>query len=188
MAPSLSLQSDHLDRGDEETFAQFLSSPAAAPIKIIYLDSRGGNTAAAIAIGRMIRQHGLDTAYHVGHGRCVSACTTIFLGGVNRYYVGGDQVADGIATHVGLGFHPSNGNQENEDRIGAYYADMGVPGALKVRYKVYSRSMVGNPGADDGSGQPQKYKLFFISGGLALKNGVATSVNEPKNPALRDEP
>jgi hypothetical protein len=182
------LESSHLDRGDEETFAQFLSSPGGASVKIIYLDSRGGNTAAAIAIGRMIRKHGLDTAYHVGRGRCVSACTTIFLGGVHRYYVGGSQVADGVATHVGMGFHPSNGSQGNEERISSYYSEMGVPEAAKVRYKLYRRDSVGGNAPLNADGEPEKYKLFFISGKLALQTGVATSVEEPADAALRDEP
>jgi hypothetical protein len=182
------LTSSHLDRGDEENFAQFLSTPGAASVKIVYLDSRGGNTAAAIAIGRMIREHRLDTAYHVGRGRCVSACTTIFLGGVHRYYVGGDRVADGIATHVGLGFHPSNGNQNNEERISSYYSEMGVPGAEQVRYKLYGRDSVGGAAPLNTDGEPEKYKLFFVSGDLALKTGVATSVSEPADSALRDEP
>jgi hypothetical protein len=182
------LESSHLDRGDEDTFAQFLASPEASAVKIVYLDSRGGNTGAAIAIGKMIREHGLDTGFHVDHGRCVSACTTIFRGGVQRYYVGGDHVADGVATHIGLGFHPSNGNQDNEERIAAYYSEMGVPGASQVRYKIYSRSIVGKGGEKAESGAPQKYKIFFISGNLALKTGVATSISEPGEPALRDSP
>jgi len=197
--PVVFLESNHLDRGDEEIFARFLASPSGAAARIVYLDSRGGNTEAAIAIGRMIRQHGLDTAYHVGHGRCVSACTTIFLGGVHRYYVGGNRVADGVATHVGLGFHPSaNGSQEGEGRIAAYYSDMGVPGAAQLRYRLYSRDSVGGgggwtdgpggPGGPDGPGGSQKFRLFFVSGGLALKAGVATSVGEPADSALRDEP
>jgi hypothetical protein len=186
--PVAFLASEHLERGDEETFAQFLASPAAAAVRIVYLDSRGGNTVAAIAIGRMIREHRLDTAYHVGRGRCVSACTTIFLGGVHRYYVGGEKVADGVATHVGLGFHPSNGGQNNEERIAAYYSEMGVPGASQVRYKLYARDSAGESAPLDSSGESQKYKLFFISGDLALKTGVATSVGEPADSALRDEP
>jgi hypothetical protein len=182
------LESSHLDRGDEEVFARFLSSPDAAPVKIIYLNSRGGNTAAAIAIGRMIREHGLDTAYHVGHGRCVSACTTIFLGGVRRYYINGDQVANGVATQVGLGFHPSNGGEGNEERISSYYSEMGVPGAAKVRYQLYSRGVAGGKAALNEYGEPEKFKLFFISGRLALETGVATSVKEPADAALRDGP
>ncbi len=180
------LESEHLDNGDEGTFAQFLDSPAAAQVKIIYLDSRGGNTRAAIAIGRMIREHHLATAYHVGHGHCVSACTTMFLGGVERYYIGGGKVADGVATHVGLGFHPGNGGADNEDRIATYYSDMGVPGAAKVRYKIYARDSGDQGDPQDSSGEPQKKKLFFVSGALALKTGVATSLSEPADAALQD--
>jgi hypothetical protein len=150
--PVAFLKSNHLDRGDEETFAQFLASPEGSRTRIVYLDSRGGNTMAAIAIGRQIRERQMDTAYHVGRARCVSACTTMFLGGVHRYYIGGDHVANGVATHVGLGFHPSNGNMMNEDRIGSYYADMGVSGAANERYRLYSRDSVAGGGRFDGEG------------------------------------
>lgn len=150
--PVAFLRSNHLDRGDEETFAQFLASPEGSRTRIVYLDSRGGNTRAAIAIGRQIRERQMDTAYHVGRARCVSACTTMFLGGVHRYYIGGDRVANGVATHVGLGFHPSNGNMMNEDRIGSYYSDMGVSGAANERYRLYSRATVAGGGRFDGDG------------------------------------
>lgn len=186
MGATAYLVSEHLDRGDDAAFAQFLESPAAAQVRIIYLDSIGGNTAAAIAIGRMIREHHLATAYHVGYGRCVSACTTMFLGGVERYYIGGDGVANGVATHLGLGFHPSNGGAANEDRIGAYYSEMGVPGAAEVRYKIYGRSVADQAETRDASGEPVRRKLFFVGGALAVKTGVATSLSEPADPALQD--
>jgi hypothetical protein len=181
------LESTRLQHGDEESFAQFLSS-SASPIKIVYLDSFGGSTEAAIAIGRMIRKHGLDTAFHVGRGHCVSACTTMFLGGVHRYYVGGADVADGVGTRIGLGFHPSVGGQEAEGRIASYYSDMGVPNAAQVRYKVYTRDIVAADRQGDSPDAPHKYKLFFVSGGLALKTGVATSVGEPEDASRRDDP
>jgi hypothetical protein len=184
--PVAFLQSSRLEPGDEENFAQFLASPAAARLRIIYLDGRGGATRAAIAIGRMIRARGIDTAYHVGHGRCVSACTTMFLGGVHRYYIGGAQVDNGVATRVGLGFHPSNGGPAGEQQIIAYYAEMGVPHAADLRYRIYSREEADSEGGAAEGGSP--FRLFFVSGNLALQTGVATSVEEPEQPSLRDEP
>jgi len=141
-----------------------------------------------MAIGRLIRERGLDTAYHVGHGRCVSACTNVFLGGVHRYYIGGKNVADGIATHVGLGFHPSHGGEAIEDRVVAYFSEMGVPRAADLRYKVYPRDFVltDTTGTNE-RGDPKQYKLFFVSGERALKVGVATSLGEPAESNMRDE-
>lgn len=176
------LSSDRLEPGDEATFSDFLSRQRATPLRIVYLNSHGGATKVAMAIGKMIHDRGLATAFHVGHGRCVSACTTMFLGGVQRYYIGGRDVADGIATHVGLGFHPSNGGPQNEDEVLAYYNEMGVPNAASVRYHVYSRSSVTEP-----THERNRLKLFFVSGETALKAGVATSLAEPEDPALRDD-
>jgi hypothetical protein len=180
--------SNRLVAGDEDTFAQFLHSSDSGPVKIIYLDSLGGSPPVAMAIGRLIRERGLDTAFHVGHGRCVSACTNVFLGGVHRYYIGGKDVADGIATHVGLGFHPSHGGEAIEDRVIAYFSEMGVPRAADLRYKVYPRELVltDTPGTNE-RGDPKQYKMFFVSGNRALKDGVATSLVEPADPDMRDE-
>lgn len=168
------LSSERLQPGDAETFAAFLDQPRAQPVRIVYLNSRGGNTRVAVEIGRMIRERGLDTGFHVGRGRCVSACTTIFLGGVHRYYIGSNGVADGAATRLGLGFHPSSGGDGAEDMIGQYYQEMGVPGALSLRYRL-------TPRGGDG---PRT--LFFAGGRSALQAGVATSTSEPPESALRD--
>jgi hypothetical protein len=182
------LHSNRLVPGDEDTFLQFLHSPDAERVKIIYLDSFGGNPPAAMAIGRLIRARGLDTAYHVGHGHCVSACTNVFLGGVHRYYIGGENVADGIATHIGLGFHPSHGGEAMEDRVMAYLSEMGAPRAADLRYKVYPRDFVlTDTGGTNERGDPTQYKLFFVSGEHALRAGVATSLREPAEPDMRDE-
>jgi hypothetical protein len=182
------LHSSRLVEGDEDTFLQFLHSSDAGRVKIIYLDSLGGRPPVAMAIGRLIRARGLDTAYHVGHGHCVSACTNVFLGGVHRYYIGGESVADGIATHVGLGFHPSHGGEAIEGRITAYFSEMGVPRAADLRYKVYPRDFVlTDTTGTNQYGDPKQYKLFFVSGEYALKVGVATSLAEPAEPDMRDE-
>lgn len=179
--PVAFLHSDRLLPGDEDTFAQFLAQPRSEPIRIVYLDSRGGNTQTAIAIGRSIRAHGIDTAFHVGRGRCVSACTTVFLGGVERYYIGSEGVQDGVATRLGLGFHPSTGGSRGEELIGDYYREMGVEGANKFRYDVYSRASVMEP-----TGGRNGYQVFFAGGRSAMAAGVATSTAEPDEPRLRD--
>ncbi len=179
--PVAFLHSDRLLPGDEQTFEQFLDEPRPDPIRIVYLDSRGGNTRTAIEIGRSIRAHQIATAFHVGHARCVSACTTIFLGGVQRYYIDSDGVQDGVATHLGLGFHPSQGGERAEDLVSDYYREMGVEGANTLRYHLYPRDSVMDPteGRND-------HRLYFAGGRSALATGVATSTAEPAEPQLRD--
>ncbi len=175
------LHSERLLPGDEATFEQFLAEPRPEPIRIVYLDSRGGNTRTAIEIGRSIRAHRIATAFHVGHGRCVSACTTVFLGGVQRFYIGSDGVQDGVATHLGLGFHPSQGGEQAEDLISDYYRDMGVEGANSLRYRLYPRESMMQ--ATEGR---NTNRLFFAGGRSAIAAGVATSTAEPEEPQLRD--
>ncbi len=68
----------------------------AKGIKTIALHSRGGNLAAGMVLGKMIRDLNLRTAiasthrkqrgYETGSGRCFSACAYTFLGGVHRRY------------------------------------------------------------------------------------------------------
>lgn len=175
------LISERLQPGDEQVVAEFLDQPRATPIRIIYLESRGGNTQAAMAIGRLIREHNIDTAFHVGHGRCVSACTTMFVGGVHRYYIGSQSISDGAATHLGLGFHPSNAGDYAESQVMNYYEAMGVPGAAEFRYRLYNRASVSEP-------VPGRnvHTQFFAGGRSALRAGVATSLQEPEDRSLRD--
>jgi hypothetical protein len=181
------LHSDRLRAGDAQTFQRLISSSNASGVRIIYLDSMGGHPPTAVAIGRMIRRKGLDTAYNVSRGRCVSACTNLFLGGVHRYYIGGAGVADGIATHVGLGFHPSHGGAAIENLVLAYFREMGVPHAAELRYHIYPRAEVlSDHSGTNLAGDPRRYRLFFVSGSLALKTGVATSLSEPADPELQD--
>jgi len=65
-------------------------------IKTVAFHSRGGNLAAGLKIGRMIRKLGLRTAvastlrrgnrHSTSSGRCFSACGYAFLGGIHRRY------------------------------------------------------------------------------------------------------
>jgi hypothetical protein len=176
--PVAYLTSHRILPGDAMALREFLSRPRAEPLRIIYLDSRGGNTMVALRMAEMIHEQGLDTAFHVGRAHCASECTTLFVGGVHRYYIGGAEVHDGIDTRYGLGFHPSSGGQRLEDRVNAFYEEAGVPGTAQLRYRLYARETV-NPmlGHRD---------MFFVSGRTAMDNGVATSLSEPPDPRLRD--
>jgi hypothetical protein len=160
------------------TLQEFLNRPRAEPLRIIYLDSRGGKTIVALRMAKMIHEQGLDTAFHVGRAHCASECTTLFTGGIHRYYIGGAHVRDGIGTRYGLGFHPSSGGQPLEDRVNEFYEQVGVPGTAQLRYRLYRRETV-NP-------MLGRREMFFASGRAAMDAGVATSLSEPQDPRLRD--
>jgi hypothetical protein len=176
--PVAYLTSHVIRPGDAMVLREFLDRPRSEPLRIIYLDSRGGRTIVALRMAKMIHDQGLDTAFHVGRAHCASECTTLFAGGIHRYYIGGANVRDGIGTRYGLGFHPSSGGQRLEDRVNEFYDQVGVPGTAQLRYRLYPRETV-NPmlGHRD---------MFFASGRTATAAGVATSLSEPDDPRLRD--
>ena len=92
-----------IEPGDHEKFIKFLRATNPPPRSTVYIDSSGGDVDAAIAIGRIIRDHWFSTA--IGRyildttasaspitsrklipGRCMSAATLIYLGGRLRYF------------------------------------------------------------------------------------------------------
>ena len=177
------LNSHRLQPGDEETVQEFLDSPRAQSLRIIYMNSLGGNQRVGIAIGQMIRERGLDTGFHPGHGRCVSSCTIMFLGGVHRYYLDGGRVRDGVETRVGLGFHPPRiTTPGEEDMMNQYYREMGAPGATSLRYRASPRDTLDQP--FQGVGPRDRRPLYFAGSRTAIRAGVATSSSVP--PGLRD--
>ena len=174
------LTSHYLRPGDAAAVREFLDRPRARPLRIIYLNSLGGNPRVAMNIGRIIRERGIDTGFDVSRSRCVSACTAMFLGGVHRYYLGGDQVRDGAGTRVGLGFHPPRKPRPgNEEVMNGYYREMGAPDATALRYRIYPRESLDAPFYG-----PGKRTLFFVGSRTAVQAGVATSTSPP--PGLRD--
>ena len=176
--PVAFLKSHVIRPGDAIALGEFLNRPRREPLRIIYLDSRGGRTVVALRMAKMIHEQGLDTAFHVGRAHCASECTTLFVGGIHRYYIGGAHVRDGIDTRYGLGFHPSSGGPPDEDPVNAFFEQAGVPGAAQLRYRLYPRETV-----YQGMGRRE---MFFASGRVATETGVATSLSEPPDPRLRD--
>src|SRR5450432_3404888 len=94
--PVAFLKSNTIHPGDAEVLQEFLDRPRAQPLRIIYLDSRGGRTTEALQMAQMIHQRGLDTAFDVARAHCASECTTLFVSGIHRYYIGGADVQEGI--------------------------------------------------------------------------------------------
>ena len=173
------LHSHRIRPGDEEQVRAFLDGPEGQGVRIIYFDSRGGNPPAAMAIGQLIRERGLDTGFHPRDGnKCASACTDMFMGGVHRYYVGGGRVRDAANTRVGLGFHmPNEPTQEGEETANAYYRAMGAPGATSLRYHIYPRETLDQP--YEGVGRRNARVMYFTGSRTAVRTGVATGVSAP---------
>ena len=144
------------------------------------MDSRGGNQRVAMAIGQAIRARGLDTGFNPrGGSRCVSACTAMFLGGVRRYYVGGEHIRDAANTRYGLGFHPSkHPTPELEDSVNNYFETMGGPRAAALRYKIYPRDQLDQP--FEGVGRRGGRVMYFTGSRTAVRTGVATGTMAPR--------
>ena len=65
------------------TLAAYVEALPDSRLKLVELDSVGGDVAAAISIARRIRSVGGHT-YVGSRGKCFSSCGVIFLGGVRR--------------------------------------------------------------------------------------------------------
>jgi hypothetical protein len=163
--------SGFFERGDEVRFGAFLGHPRPAPLRVLYLNSPGGNLQAGLEIGRQVRRAGLTTAVQADRHVCDSACTLAFAGGVRRHNINGDRVFEGMSSMMGLGFHPAwrQGNrvdpslrsEEATSRIRAFYAEMGMPRAAGLMYRAAINSM------------------FRPSGRTSLDLNIATSLAPP---------
>ena len=151
--------------GDEFKFRNFL---AANPgVKIVMLDSPGGFILPAREIARDIRKNRLDTGVDAGRAICNSACTGIFTGGVGRYYLNTQGLADGDTKRRGLGFHQGNAFNATGFRAqsGTATADM-----INIYYEM------GASGAADFVTKADWKSLHRISGATAIQHGIATGL------------
>ena len=134
-----------IDKGDGDVFKEFLERKRAAPLKVIYLDSYGGEIFAGMYIGVQVRRAKLDTAVKAESANCASSCTLIFSAGVRRFNIGGDKITAGLSGFTGLGYHPANTpgdrarftikSQVGTDAMAKFYALMGQPAAAAVLSK-----------------------------------------------------
>ncbi|MEL7465809.1 MAG: hypothetical protein AAFN79_17195 [Pseudomonadota bacterium] len=69
--------------GDAQRFDAALADAETPPV-FVSLHSPGGSLSDALAIGKAVREAGLNTLV-VADGACVSACPTILFGGVERH-------------------------------------------------------------------------------------------------------
>ena len=161
--------------GDQYKFKEFMDEKNNQDIKIIYLNSGGGRIADAREIGRYIRKNGISTLTDAKTMNCASACTFLFGSGINRYYINGNIIKDGLyersALKTGLGFHEANtpvgmsGKKE--------YNGIGSAEAINIYYEF------GINKAKDLMLLAPFDKFYRISGDTALKLGIATSLKYP---------
>ncbi len=116
------------DRTILEVYGSF--SPALAPdfetviaqerdLRVVRLESPGGNVGAAVRVAAAIRKRGLAT--YVGN-RCASACTLAFLGGRQRW----------VAPDARVGFHQAHSEKGGASEPGnralrQAYESVGMP-------------------------------------------------------------
>jgi hypothetical protein len=154
--------------GDDVTFKELAKTPAFANVRTIVLhNSPGGRVDPVIEMSREIRKRGLSTMVDASRSYCASACTGLFIAGVNRYYLNAGGLKDGVDGPLrGLGFHDGSttfsGRREyygpaTAAMINIYY-EMGASGAAKI---VSNADIKG---------------LYRVSGPTALSLGIATSL------------
>lgn len=156
---------------DAPNFRAFFE-PIKSSVRVVDLNSTGGNIDAAVDIGRLIRANHLITEIDASRSICASACTVLFASGADRRYVNGDHIREGIGGFGGhgLGYHEGNNKllpgadhfsgQASANMISAYY-EFGVGSAADLITKSGPRS------------------LYFISSPTAMKLGIATSTARP---------
>ena len=160
-----------IEPGDDDVFREFLGRPRPEPLKVVYLNSRGGLVSAGISIAKQIRDAKLSTAVDALSVTCDSACTLVFAGGVQRYYVGGDKVFEGFSFMSGLGFHTAHYKGDGTTRNSK--SDIGTENMRQL-----FREM-GQPGAIDLMDQAAFNSLYRPCGQTALNLHIATSLSAP---------
>lgn len=131
-APALTL-TGQIAGGDAERFADWLAARDLPGI--VFLNSPGGSVRDALAIGRVLRDGGVDTAMS-GSDVCLSACPYILAAGVDR------SVAEGALVGVHQHFFDENvalpafiaveDIQRGQGDVMAYLIEMGVdPGVMQ---------------------------------------------------------
>jgi hypothetical protein len=109
-------------------------------VKIVSLDSPGGSVEDALAIGRLLREHGFATEVTAG-ALCASSCPLVLAGGVTRH--ADPEAAIGLH-QVYAAVMPANPGSISADaamaeaqtvtaRIGRYLDEMGVDPMLWLK-------------------------------------------------------
>jgi hypothetical protein len=114
-----------IDENAATRFASFfaLNSSSLPHKKQISLHSPGGNVLAAIQLGTLIRRLGLDTELVDGQ-TCASACSLVFMGGVERSFWTGSRL--GVHQFSSGGLIDEGGAQQLSTAISTYAANLGI--------------------------------------------------------------
>ena len=168
------LLTGHINNGDDVEFKNLINNPANAQIKIIQLQSGGGNINAAKLIARLIRDKKLTTLVNAKTDNCASACTLLFSSGIKRHYVNAQDIEDGLyglkQNTNGLGYHQGSNRNSNEHD---HYSE----NATKSMIAAFNE--MGTHKDKDLMSLASPLWLYRISSHTALKYGIATSLSMP---------
>lgn len=150
-----------------EAFQQSISGGVEG--RKVLLNSPGGNLAAGVRLGRMIRESGFRTL--VGEGTnvrngdgwpgpadCLSACAYAFLGGERRQFDGGSRIGFHQFALAGRGLIAYEDTQVISGELVSYIVEMGVDARI---FAIASRE-VGN-------------SFYYVSENEAVEFGLMTS-------------
>lgn len=101
---------------------------------VVYLNSPGGSLITAMQLGRVLREHGLDTEVgargvdvtRATSGTCYSACPFVLAGGVRRQVIAGSVIGVHRARNRQPVHDEAGFQQVVEGQVDAYLAEMGV--------------------------------------------------------------
>ncbi|MGL4495911.1 MAG: hypothetical protein ACRCXM_15620 [Beijerinckiaceae bacterium] len=159
--------------GDAERLQAALRGTDSRRMRILRLESGGGEVTASVKLAATIRKEKLVTMVDAARSYCDSGCTLAFVAGVRRHYVGGDQIHEGLSSaYYGLGFHPAHSRFAS----GRLPGQMN-PGASRALEKVYRE--MGTPKAIDLMHRAAFNTYFRPNGRTAMAMGIATSLAAP---------
>jgi len=155
-----------IENDEWNRFRDTLDHTAPGEVKLVVLSSPGGSINSAGEMGRIIRAHRLATLVDGTHGICLSACTIVFAGGVQRIYLNPPGDGGVAASHNirGLGFH--------QGHTGTFVDSYSV-GGPSMMVKFFFNEF-GVPGAADLVDMAPPDKIYMLSGREALARGIAT--------------
>jgi hypothetical protein len=144
----------------------------------VYLDSTGGRVDQAMAIGNIIRQNKYDTIVDGGM-TCQSACTLIFIGGVNRA-IYTNIFNNMLGTPTGkLGFHMTATRIHPSGPKTC--STMSHPDMINI-FK-YTNSMLGGGSAHmfmHWMAKADCNNMFFVNSDTLLHDRIATTSSYPR--------
>ncbi|WP_448955364.1 hypothetical protein [Labrys neptuniae] len=162
-----------IEDGDDFRLSVFLRGAQPDKIRLVYLNSPGGSLYAAYRMSEAIRAARLKTAVDASRAICASACTALFVSGVERYYLNAQSIADGSSPGRGLGFHSASDWSGGILHTSQQNSSVGN-GVLNYIYRE-----MGASGANTLTGRADYTGMFWISGRTALSLNIATSLSRP---------